>query len=85
MKKTDRYAEAGVSLKAANRLVRSLKPMVKKTFTPGVITDIGGFGGLFSLSSSRYNDPVLVSATDGVGTKLKIAFLTGRHDTIGID
>ncbi|MBW1712384.1 MAG: phosphoribosylformylglycinamidine cyclo-ligase [Deltaproteobacteria bacterium] len=85
MDKTDRYAEAGVNLDAANRLVDQLKPLVKTTFTPGVMTDIGSFSGLFSLNTSRYDNPVLVSAADGVGTKLKLAFLTGRHDTVGID
>ncbi len=59
--------------------------MVKTTFGPEVVTDLGGFGGLFALEPGRYKEPVLVSGTDGVGTKLKLAFLTGRHDTIGID
>ena len=83
--KKDRYAESGVDINAASRLVERIKILAKKTFTPGVITDIGGFGGLFSLNLARIKKPVLVSSTDGVGTKLKIAFLTGRHDTVGID
>ncbi len=85
MGKPDRYAEAGVDIDAANRLIDRIKPVVRKTHSAGVITDIGGFGGLFSLNAARYDNPVLVSSTDGVGTKLKIAFLTGRHDTVGID
>src|SRR5512133_2103884 len=62
-----------------------IKPFVKATFRPEVMTEIGGFGGLFSLNTSKYKHPVLVSGTDGVGTKLKLAFLTDRHDTVGID
>lgn len=85
MSRTDRYAEAGVNLDAGNRFVRSIGPLVKRTFTPGVLTDIGAFGGLFSLNAKEYERPVLVSATDGVGTKLKIAFMTAKHDTVGID
>ncbi len=85
MDPNNRYSQAGVDLDAANRIVDVLKPLVRKTYTPGVMTDIGSFGGLFSLSSQRYENPVLVSATDGVGTKLKVALLAGKHDTIGID
>ncbi len=85
MPKKDRYAEAGVDIDKAHRFIEALKPLAKKTHTSGVITDIGGFGGLFHLNTSHYNNPVLVSSTDGVGTKLKIACLTKKHDTIGID
>ncbi len=84
-KKKSRYAEAGVDIDAGNRLVELLKPIVSKTFKPGVITDIGGFAGLFSLNVRNIKKPVLVSSTDGVGTKLKIAFMLDKHDTIGID
>lgn len=83
--KKDRYAEAGVDIEAGNRLVELLKPIVSKTFKPGVITGIGGFAGLFSLNVQNTKNPVLVSSTDGVGTKLKIAFMLDKHDTIGID
>lgn len=85
MQAKDRYAEAGVDIEAGNRFVGRIGPLVKETFTPGVLTDIGSFGGLFSLKADNYRRPVLVSATDGVGTKLKLAFMTGIHDTIGID
>ncbi|ABQ26341.1 phosphoribosylformylglycinamidine cyclo-ligase [Geotalea uraniireducens] len=79
------YKDAGVDIDAGNTFVKMIKPLVKATSRPEVIADIGGFGGLFSLNSSKYKNPVLVSGTDGVGTKLKIAFLANRHDTIGID
>lgn len=79
------YKDAGVDIDAGNTFVKMIKPLVKATSRPEVIADIGGFGGLFSLNSSKYKNPVLVSGTDGVGTKLKIAFLADRHDTIGID
>ncbi len=79
------YKDAGVDIDAGNTFVKMIKPFVKATSRPEVIADIGGFGGLFSLNSNKYKNPVLVSGTDGVGTKLKIAFLAGRHDTIGID
>ena len=80
-----RYAEAGVDIDAGNRFVDLIKPIVSKTFKSGVMTDIGGFAGLFSLKVEHIRNPVLVSSTDGVGTKLKIAFLMDKHDTIGID
>ncbi|MBW1720686.1 MAG: phosphoribosylformylglycinamidine cyclo-ligase [Deltaproteobacteria bacterium] len=83
--KKDRYAEAGVDIDAGNRLVERIKPLVSTTFKSGVITDIGGFAGLFSLHVQDFKNPVLVSSTDGVGTKLKVAFLMDKHDTIGID
>jgi phosphoribosylformylglycinamidine cyclo-ligase len=78
------YREAGVDIDAGDELVERIKPHVRRTFRPEVLGDLGGFGGLFSMPKG-YQDPVLVSGTDGVGTKLKIAFLTGRHDTVGID
>ena len=86
-KKTEKskYAEAGVDIDAGNRLVELLKPIVSKTFKRGVITEIGGFAGLFSLNLENIRNPVLVSSTDGVGTKLRIAFMLDKHDTIGID
>lgn len=81
----NRYREAGVDLDKANELVTRIKPLVRSTFHGGVITDIGGFGGLFSFNCSELKNPVLVSTTDGVGTKLKVAFWANRHDTVGID
>ena len=79
------YKDAGVDVEAGYEAVRLMKKHVKKTFRPEVLTDIGGFGGLFSLDRNKYAEPVLVSGTDGVGTKLKHAVLMDRHDTIGID
>jgi len=79
------YKDAGVDVEAGYEAVRLMKKDVKRTMRPEVLTDIGGFGGLFSLAKDKYEEPVLVSGTDGVGTKLKIAFLMDRHDTIGID
>ena len=79
------YADAGVDIDKANRLVDSIKKIASQTRRPGVMGDIGGFGGLFSLSLDNLKRPVLVSSTDGVGTKLKIAFELDKHDTIGID
>ena len=78
------YAQAGVDIDAGNRMVDLIKPLVRATARPGADAEIGGFGGLFDLKRSGFRDPVLVSATDGVGTKIKIA-IQGRHDTIGID
>ena len=79
------YKEAGVDIEAGNHFVQKIKPLVKATFRPEVMTEIGGFGGLFSLNTAKYKNPVLVSGTDGVGTKLKLAFLADKHDTVGID
>src|SRR5437899_7186845 len=79
------YKKSGVDIEAGNEVVRGIRPIVRSTFRRGVLTDIGGFGGLFRFDSKAYRDPVLVSATDGVGTKLKIATLMGRHGTVGID
>ena len=79
------YKDAGVDIDAGNTFVKMIKPLVKATSRPEVIADIGGFGGLFSLSTGKYKNPVLVSGTDGVGTKLKLAFMADRHDTVGID
>ncbi len=79
------YKDAGVDIAAGNSFVNMIKPLVKATSRPEVLADIGGFGGLFSLNASKYKNPVLVSGTDGVGTKLKIAFMADRHDTVGID
>jgi phosphoribosylformylglycinamidine cyclo-ligase len=81
----DRYAEAGVDIEAGNRLIDLIRPVVNKTFKSGVITDIGGFAGVYSLHTQDYKNPVLVASTDGVGTKLKIAFMMDKHDTVGID
>jgi phosphoribosylformylglycinamidine cyclo-ligase len=80
-----RYAAAGVDIDAGNRLVELIKPLVRSTARPGADAEIGGFGGLFDLKAAGYTDPILVAANDGVGTKVKIAIETGRHDTIGID
>jgi phosphoribosylformylglycinamidine cyclo-ligase len=79
------YRQAGVDIDAGDEFVRRITPVVRSTFRPEVLTDLGGFGGLFRFQASKYKDPVLVSGTDGVGTKLKIAFLMDRHDTVGID
>jgi phosphoribosylformylglycinamidine cyclo-ligase len=80
-----RYAAAGVDIDAGNRMVELIKPLVRATARPGAGAEIGGFGGLFDLKAAGFSDPVLVAATDGVGTKVKIAIETARHDTIGID
>jgi len=79
------YAEAGVDIDAGNLMVEKIKPLVRATRRPGADGEIGGFGGLFDLKAAGFNDPVLVAANDGVGTKLKIAIDAGKHDTIGID
>jgi phosphoribosylformylglycinamidine cyclo-ligase len=79
------YAQAGVDIDAGNRMVELIKPLVRATARAGADAEIGGFGGLFDLKRAGYSDPILVAANDGVGTKVKIAIETGRHDTIGID
>ena len=79
------YAEAGVDITAGYRAVELMKAHIARTVTNGVCSDVGGFGGLFELDTAGMEHPVLVSGTDGVGTKLKLAFLTDRHDTVGID
>ncbi len=79
------YKQSGVDIDAGNEFVRRIKPLVRSTFRPEVLADLGGFGGLFKLQAERYKEPVLVSGTDGVGTKLKVAFMMDRHDTVGID
>ena len=80
-----RYKDAGVDIDAGHRLVERIKPLAGATARPGALGGLGGFGGLFDLAAAGYGDPVLVAATDGVGTKLKIAIEAGRHDTVGID
>ena len=84
-KKQITYADAGVDIDAGNRAVELMKESVRATYRPEVMGDLGGFGGLFALNSGKYKEPVLVSGTDGVGTKLKIAFMLNKHDTIGQD
>ena len=79
------YKDAGVDIDAGNRFVEMIKPLVKSTMRPEVLTDIGGFGGLFSLNTDKYKNPTLVSGTDGVGTKLRLAFMLDKHDSVGID
>lgn len=79
------YSQAGVDITNGNKAVYMIKPIVKSTFRPEVVTDLGGFGGLFALNKDKYEEPILISGTDGVGTKLKVAFDTGVHNTIGID
>lgn len=83
--KSESYAAAGVDITAGYKAVELMKAHIAKTLTPGVCSDVGGFGGLFELDLTGIAKPVLVSGTDGVGTKLKIAFLTDKHDTVGID
>jgi phosphoribosylformylglycinamidine cyclo-ligase len=80
-----KYKDSGVDIDAGEQTVRRIKALARGTFTPGVMSEIGSFGGLFRLAPGRFSDPVLVSSADGVGTKLKVAFLAGRHDTIGAD
>ncbi|MEM6497337.1 MAG: phosphoribosylformylglycinamidine cyclo-ligase [Pseudomonadota bacterium] len=79
------YRDAGVDIDAGNAIVEAIKPLVKATRRSGADSDLGGFGGLFDLKAAGFQDPILVAANDGVGTKLKIAIETGRHETIGID
>jgi phosphoribosylformylglycinamidine cyclo-ligase len=83
--KERRYAAAGVDIDAGNRMVDLIKPLLRRTARAGADAEIGGFGGLFDLKAAGFSDPILVAATDGVGTKVKIAVETSRHDTIGID
>ena len=83
--KTDRYKEAGVDIDTGNRFIEMIKPLVRQTHHSGVITDIGSFSGLFSLPIEGMAKPVLVGSTDGVGTKLRIAQMLNRHNTVGID
>src|ERR1700677_2066223 len=83
MPKRITYKKAGVNIDEANRAVASIRTMARRTFTPEVLTDIGSFGGGYRLKG--YRDPVLVSSADGVGTKIKLAFLTGIHSTVGED
>ena len=85
MKKNITYKDAGVDIDRGNILVKRIREAVKSTYRPEVISDIGNFNSLFSLNTEKYRNPVLVSSTDGVGTKLKIAVLMDKHDTIGID
>ena len=82
---SEAYKNAGVDIAAGNEAVERMKKHVKRTFRPEVMTDLGGLGALFGLNKDKYEEPVLVSGTDGVGTKLKIAFAMDKHDTIGID
>jgi phosphoribosylformylglycinamidine cyclo-ligase len=79
------YKEAGVDINASNRLIDLIKPLVKSTAVPGVVSELGGFGGLFYPPWKEFKDPLLVACADGVGTKLKVAFMADLHDTIGID
>jgi phosphoribosylformylglycinamidine cyclo-ligase len=79
------YKASGVDIDAGNETVRRIRSLARGTFTPGVLSDIGSFGGLFRLDRDRFQEPVLVSSADGVGTKLKVAFMMGRHDTVGAD
>jgi len=79
------YKASGVDIDAGNETVRRIRRLAHSTFTPGVLSDIGSFGGLFRLESGRFRDPILVSSADGVGTKLKVAFMADKHDTVGID
>src|ERR1043165_6908504 len=79
------YKASGVDIDAGNETVRRIRGLARSTFTSGVMSDIGSFGGLFRLEPGRLREPVVVSSADGVGTKLKVAFMTGRHDTIGVD
>ena len=81
----DAYKKSGVDIDLANSIINNVKPMIHSTHIPGVMNDIGNFAGLFSISQEKIKDPVLVSGTDGVGTKLMIANLMEKHDTIGID
>lgn len=83
--KSDSYAAAGVDITAGYKAVELMKQHIARTMTKGVYSDVGGFGGLFKLDLEGIKNPVLVSGTDGVGTKLKLAFILDKHDTVGID
>src|SRR3972149_6213302 len=85
MDKSLTYEKAGVSIDTAKRWIEMVKPLAKSTFRPEVKSGIGGFGALFALRNEKYRNPVVVASTDGVGTKLKIAFMTGKDNTVGID
>ena len=79
------YEQAGVNIAAGNALVKAIGPLAKSTRRPGADAELGGFGGLFDLRAAGFQDPILVAANDGVGTKLKLAIDTGKHDGVGID
>src|SRR3954454_13591567 len=79
------YADAGVSIEAGNALIKTISPLARSTARPGADAELGGFGGFFDLKAAGYRDPLLVAANDGVGTKLKLAIESGRHDGVGID
>ena len=79
------YKASGVDIDAGNETVRRIRSLARSTFTAGVLSDIGSFGGLFRIEPGRYPEPVLVASADGVGTKLKVAFMASRHDTVGVD
>src|SRR6187200_2110986 len=79
------YRQSGVDIDAGNETVRRIKHLAKATFTPGVLSEIGSFGGLFKFDAAAFKEPVLVSSADGVGTKLKVAFMANQHRTIGAD
>jgi phosphoribosylformylglycinamidine cyclo-ligase len=82
---SNRYREAGVDIDAGNALVQAIRPLARATRRAGADADLGGFGAMFDLRAAGYRDPIVVATTDGVGTKLKIAIESGRHDTVGID
>src|SRR5262245_43707783 len=79
------YKQSGVDIESGDEAVRRIKSIARATFTPGVLSEIGAFGGMFRFPASKYADPILISSADGVGTKLKLAFASGIHDTVGAD
>jgi phosphoribosylformylglycinamidine cyclo-ligase len=79
------YKDSGVDINKGNKLIEKIKPIAKSTSRPGVLAGLGGFGAMFEIPLDRYDNPVLVSGTDGVGTKLMVAEMPNKHDTIGID
>ena len=83
--RSNTYKNAGVDIDYADSLIEKVKPLIRKTFRPEVLSDVGGFGGFFRVNSTTYHEPVLVASTDGVGTKLKLAFKSGIHNTVGVD